>query len=193
MSHHIPARCIGILLSMALLTGCADIGSASPQQIQAATRMDTGANRILWSAPELEHSKFRLVFYGYDKVYYHLQAEKSPIDSNDGIHYRLLIDANYGLMQGLRVRHYDQVRFADNTILATQNRHMETMRCQIFSDMTQGCLYRDRAEVELDPAQLAAAGNKDGLSLTLGSDDQNYENIVLPASYIAGFLQAVSN
>jgi len=181
---------VSLLIYLLVSGGCAEnIRAASAFDIQKLTTQKTGVDSSqIWSAPELEQRKFRLSFYGYDTVYYRLETLKNPLVGDAG-HYRLIIDANFGTVLGAKIRHYDQAKFADGSILTTEHRQLDTVRCQIFGTMTSACLYRDRAEIELNPAVLAAA-QQTGLQLILGSAETDYEQIDLPANYIAGFLQA---
>ena len=170
------------------LSGCTEnIREETSAQIQTLVTQTTNSdNSLIWYAPELQHRQFRLAFYGYDTVAYKLKA----IKDQKSTHFRLLLDVNYGANQGLKIRHYDQAKLEDGSTLITDNRRLETGRCQFFSTMTFSCLYRDRAEIELN-SELLIASKQTGLRLTLGTADLNYEQIDLPANYVQGFLQAL--
>ena len=92
-------------------------------------------------------------------------------------------DADYGG----DLRHYDAVKFADDSSRQTVNHRHHIERCQFFNSMFYSCLYHDRASFKFSHTELVAARMKE-LQLTLSSGKQDYESIVLPANYIQGFL-----
>ncbi len=180
-----------VFLSVTLiLAGCAaDLRQASSEKIEKMTRVKTVDNLSrLWSAPELQVRHYRTQFYGYDTVQYRLAALK-PDSKTETTSYRLEIEANYGATYP---RHYDSAKSANEVSYPLKNSSHEAMRCQLFGDMANACLYRDRANVEFSLAELEA-GSQSGMKLILGSADKAYESIDLPAQYVAGFLQAVNN
>jgi hypothetical protein len=170
-----------------LCTACGvDLRSESAAGIQELVTMNSDADTplSLVAAPELQVRHFRLKFYGYDTVYYYLQAVKNsqhPLPV-----FQLVIDANYGGA----LRHYDTVRMIDGEVYPTLQRRHDTVRCQIFGNMTDSCLYRDRTRIELSQNVLQSFRHN-GLSLILAATGTDYETIDLPANYIDGFLLAV--
>jgi hypothetical protein len=186
-----PVKFLWLLLFL-FGTSCAvDVREAPSADISNLVAVDSNVNthQSVLAAPELQVRHFRLKFYGYDTVYYSLRAKKSFQNLAETAYY-LVIDANYG---GLP-RHYDTVQFADSSSYPTQHLHHQIIRCQIFGNMTDSCLYRDRAELQLNPRTVEQAG-KAGLSLsfTLASADTRYETLDIPANYINGLLLAVQN
>ncbi|MDD4915941.1 MAG: hypothetical protein PHW13_12990 [Methylococcales bacterium] len=180
-----------IVLWLALsCAGCGvDVRDAPSAEIRdLVTRQEAGSSsrENVLIAPELQVRRFRMRFYGYDTVYYYLLAETSEQNPAVPVYY-LVIDANYGG----RARHYETLKTAGAVSNPANHLRHDTVRCQIFGDMTDSCLYRDRADFVLNPGLLQAAV-KTGLTLTLASAANTvYETLDLPANYIDGFLQAV--
>jgi hypothetical protein len=167
--------------------GCTDLHALSSADFRRQVVVKSAENSPdkFWMASELQLRRYRLLFSGYDTVYYYLYAVK-PQPDVEALHFRLHIDANYG---GL-IRHYDQAKIAGGVYPAFHQRH-EVVRCQLFSNMVDSCLYRDQAEIELSKTELEAA-RIDGLNLALSAKNaQDYEHLDLPAAYIDGFLQAL--
>lgn len=178
------------LWAILLATACTENLREAPAvaiRDQVVTQSVGNSAETLFRAPELLVRHFRLKFYGYDTVYYYLQAAESNNNPAETV-YRLQLDANYGGDP----RHYDAVSIAHADSFATSHLHHETIRCQIFGSMTDSCLYRDRADIVLSLQQLEAA-RQNGLNMTLSSTAKQYETLDLPANYIDGFLQAVQN
>lgn len=169
------------------LYGCAtDARQASALQVEQLTSQETVAGERVWSAPELQVRRFRIQFYGYDTVDYRLTAMQ--VDPTHGaVAYRLSIDANYGSNSP---RGYQSAKTPDGVLTPLSQLRHEALRCQLFGNMSSACLYRDRAALELNAAALQAA-RRDGMALTLGASDKDYERIDLPADYVDGFLRAV--
>jgi hypothetical protein len=178
------------LIVLLLLSGCADLRNASSADIRQMVTLKTNDNSPdqFWVAPELQVRRYRLQFAGYDTVYYYLYNVKPTSDAAD-MHLRVHIDANYGGV----VRHYDQAKLPDGFVFQTHHLQHDVVRCQLFGNMVDACLFRDRGDIELSKAELEA-GRVNGLTLALSSaSDQDYEHIDLPAAYIDGFLQALQN
>jgi len=184
---HIKILSIIQVMIVLLIAGCAeDPAKLSSKQIAKEIRVETDPNnKQTWLAPVLETRHFRTTVKGYDTVHYRLSAIGGNQSSNPVI-YRLMLNANYAGA----VRHYDVVKFANGTAYPTTDREHETKRCQSFNSLETTCLYHDSAAAELSRADLES-GRQSGLSVTLGSADQDYEHIELPAHYIDGFLLAV--
>jgi hypothetical protein len=172
------------------LSGCADLRNASAADIRQLVTMKTANDSPdqFWVAPELQVRRYRLQFAGYDTVYYYLYEVK-PTPDAAAMHYRVHIDANYGGA----VRHYDQAKLLDGGVFQTQRLQHDVVRCQLFGNMVDACLFRDRGDIELSRPELEA-GRINGLSLALSSAGaKDYERLDLPAAYIEGFLQALPN
>ena len=188
VSNFIRLYPIAVLVTVLLLSGCADLRNATSADIRQMVVLkaaDDSSNQF-WVAPELQVRRYRLKFAGYDTVYYYLYEVKPTLDAAD-LHLRVHIDANYGGT----VRHYDQAKFADGVISQTQHLQHDVVRCQLFGNMVDACLFRDRGDIELSKAELEA-GRINGLSFALSSaSDEGYEHLDLPAAYIDGFLQAL--
>jgi len=182
--HRLSAVLLAALLG---LSGCTDLRDASPAEIRTLVTVKTAVNgpEQFRVAPELQVRRYRLQFAGYDSVYYYLFAVKPQADA-DETHLRVHIEANYGGV----VRHYDQAKLPSG-VSQTQHLQHDVVRCQLFGNMVDACLFRDRGDIELSRADLEA-GRISGLMLVLSSAaDQHYEHIDLPAAYIDGFLQAL--
>jgi len=179
-----------LLMVLLALSGCADLRNASSADIRQLVTIKAAVNSSdqFWVAPELQVRRYRLQFAGFDTVYYYLyEVKPSPYAAD--LHLRLHIDANYGGV----VRHYDQAKLPDGGVSQTQRLSHDVVRCQLFSNMVDACLFRDRGDIELSRAELEA-GRINGLSLALSSASaKDYERLDLPAAYIDGFLQALPN
>jgi hypothetical protein len=179
----------GVLLNLAACTE--NVREATSLEIAQQIDWKAAAdNTQTWTAPELQVRHFRLMFYGYDTVYYRLKALKST-GASDNTRYFLLIDANYGANPQLKQRNYSLAKLVDGTLLQMSNLDHDTGRCQYFSTMNFACLYRDRGEIELSRGMLEA-GRHVGLELALGSADASYEHVDLPAAYVDGFIVKVA-
>ena len=182
-----PNSCFGIcFIALFSLWGCA----ANPREALPGSIAESVKESVtvvgqysVWRSPSLQVSHYRTLFYGYDSVYYWLVARKSP---KGGALYEMSIAADYGG----DLRHYDAVKFPDNSIRPMVDQQHDTERCQFFNSLVYACLFHDRASLELSQSELEAAQLK-GLRLTLSSDKQDYESIDLPANYIQGLIQAV--
>ena len=157
------------LLLMTLSACSLDAKLASPQQIADATVNEPASAglSLSWRAPELSASSYRILFYGYDRVYYRLSALQAPAPEQSPS-YRLLLDINYGARQ---MREY-HIQNGNTALPLSHNRH-EIVRCGIFDDLTSACLFRDQAYVELSQADLDAAIGK-GLTVLLKSEHNQY-------------------
>jgi hypothetical protein len=142
------------------------------------------------AAPDLNVQHFRVAFYGYNTVSYHLAAVKD--NQSSSLNYQLQFDAKYGIVGTYYVRHYDVAKFQNGVLTPTTQLRHDALSCQVYGDMVNGCLFRDRANVVISAEQLEA-GRQSGLTLILGSADKDYETLDLPAQYIDGFLKAVQN
>jgi hypothetical protein len=166
--------------------------SAVEIEQQTKTLTFPGSPVEMLSAPQLQVRHFQELYYGYNTVYYNLAAYKSDQSAND-TSYRLDFDANYGADHSAATsRHYNLAKTDNGMAFPTNHLRHEMVRCQVFRDIGDGCLYRDRATVELSLAELEA-GRQSGMNLTLSSADKEYEHLYLPAQYVDGFLRAVQN
>lgn len=181
---------LGLFILTALFcVACAtDPRIATSQEIEQQVALKTKADNQteIWSAPELRVSHFRIRFYGYDTVDYYLIAEKSLQQADAKVFFRLKIDANYGSP----IRHYDIAHQDNGLDKPIEHMDHQSVRCQLFSDMYDGCLYRDRGDIELSLAELEK-GRIVGINFTVKSSERNYEQIDLPPHYINGFLNVV--
>ena len=191
VAHFIRLQAIAVFFSVTfMLNGCADLRNASAADIRQMVTLKTDDHSPyqFWVAPELQVRRYRLQFAGYDTIYYYLYNVK-PTPDVAAMHVRVHIDANYGGV----VRHYDQAKFPDGFVSQTVNLEHNLVRCQLFGNMVDACLFRDRGEIELSQAELEV-GRINGLTLALSSANaKDYEVIDLPAAYIDGFLQALPN
>jgi hypothetical protein len=174
----------GLCFTVFYLTGCANNSALISKEIEYGIKNESFEGYEILTAPELQTSHFRTLFYGYDTVYFRLRATKTERPSSK-IFYQLLVDANYGGP----VRQYKQARYIDGASYQSSKLDHDIIRCQFFGSMVNSCLYRDKAELTLESSVLEA-GRRQGLSLTLGSQDGDYETIELPAQYIDRFLHA---
>ena len=166
MKQGIFFRLAVILVLMQVLAGCTEnVRGASPQIIEklVKTEADSISGKPVWFAPELQVRHFRTEFYGYNTVYYRLMALGT--DQPGKTSFRLIIDANYGGAE----RRYE-LALIDGASYPTDHLRHDTERCQLFNNMYSACLYRDRADVELDLAKLEA-GRHSGLETDLDIKD----------------------
>ena len=170
------------------LAGCA--GNPRHQSAEAIAQAvehseAAGPDGLAWFAPALKVSNYRILFYGYDTVYYRLAASER-VKPDRSRFYRLLVYADYGG----DVRHYDRVEFPDGSRRAILDSRHDVERCQFFNSLVYACLFRDWISVELGRSDLEKARIA-GMRVILGSDARNYEAVDLPAAYVQGFLAAV--
>lgn len=155
--------------------------------LQAEHRPASDNRGLTWFAPELHTSRYRVLFYGYDTLYFRLAAKEKPETTNeDG--FRLLFDAHYGG----NLRHYNFARISGGSVRTLHPIQHGTERCQLFNSMVSSCLYVDKFELNLSRADLEQ-GRICGLSILLSSGQKNFERITLPSSYIRGFLKAIGS
>ncbi|QWF71377.1 hypothetical protein KEF85_02490 [Methylomonas paludis] len=185
-----------LLLCLAIgVAGCAsDLKYQSAAEIEQQTKIEAfpGSPNQILSAPELQVRHFQEFLYGSNSVSYYLTAHKdSRFAGNTS--YWLEFDANYGSSHSMaNSRRYDMAKTETGLSIPTYHLRHETLRCQEYKGVGDGCLYRDRAEVQLSLADLEA-GRHSGLKLILSSANQEYEHIDLPAQYVDGFLRAVQS
>ncbi|WP_347988088.1 hypothetical protein [Methylomonas sp. AM2-LC] len=193
MKLHTTLKSALLAAIVAVLTGCTpeirDQSSAEIQQQISVKSLPDSPNRIL-TAPDLNVQQFRMAFYGYNTVSYLLAAIKD--DQSSGLNYQLQFDAKYGIVGSRYIRHYDMAKMQNGVVIPTTQLRHDALSCQMYGDMVNGCLFRDRANVAISLEQLQS-GRQSGLTLILSSADKNYETLDLPAQYIDGFLIAVQN
>ena len=177
-----------LTLAALALGGCAlDPKTASPPEIAANTDYRQNPQRQQhWKGPEIINRRYRSLFYGYDTVYSRLAAQR---EANGETSYQILIDVFYG---DRNKRDYSQVKLANGSVLPVHTREHIYMQCDFFNTLVYACLFRDRASIDLSPAELQA-GLASGLNLQLGSASADFDPFTVPANYFAGFVQAVEH
>jgi hypothetical protein len=161
------------------LAGCA-------QNTKTLLALDPHTQRMTWKAPEQITRNFRLLFYGYDTLYYRLTAAYADPQGEQLI-YSLVIEAHYGGAP----RNYQQIKLDDKQIIGNSTLDHDVERCQIFGNMTSSCLYRDKAAFVLAQS-LLESHRQSGLKLTLATADKDYETVELTPQYIDQFLSTIT-
>jgi hypothetical protein len=180
--------CAVSLTAVIGISGCTqNVREQSPDTIAGSVIPVSRADSpdLVWFAPELHISHYRMLFYGYDTVDYRLAAPENP-ENRATQGFSLLVDAHYGG----NVRHYDFAKMPYTSIREVSHKQQDTVRCQIFNSLISSCLYRDRFRLNVSRSELEL-GLVQGIQLLLRSETQEYETLDLPSNYLKGFLKAI--